>query len=120
MKPQYLNNVTSGGHLPLLELRCAVLEIGEIKSMGNGFFDMVIKRGSNRKTNSYFPVGTSVEQAVEMIENAAMNYKDIIIKNVNGKTFIDVENKSNQYFRFVIEDRIAKFHPLNPSTLKKQ
>ena len=114
MKPQYLNNVTKGGHLPILELKSALFEIGEIESLGSGFFDMHIKRGSNSKINSFFPVGKSVEQCVKMIENAIENVEFIeYIKpkyETTQKAFY-AKSKTNQNFLLRIENEIAKFYP---------
>jgi len=87
MTPGNLKNCIGGGHLPLLELRTATLEIGEINQFGKGFFDMKIKVKSNRKMNSYFPLGTSVDQAVGMIEVALANTDKI--KNVTPSGKID-------------------------------
>ena len=121
MKPQYLNNVVKGGHLPILELKSALFEIGEIESLGSGFFDMHIKRGSKRKRSSYYPLGTSVEQSVKMIENSISN-KDFIsfIKPDNlsieealkstKKTFITT-SKNNQKFSLHVNNGIAEFYP---------
>ncbi len=120
MKPQFLNNVTSGGHLPLIELRSAVLEIGEIKPIGNGFFDMVIKRGSNRKTNSYFPIGTSVEQAVEIIESAIKNPKNISQINLKDTALkgLKFTNQQGQDFAILIKNKTMQFYPIKPELIK--
>ena len=114
MKPQFLNDVISGGHLPLIELRSAVLEIGEIQSFGNGFFDMVIKRGSKRKMNSYFPLGKSVEQCIGMIEEGFENIekiKNVIIPGRLDQLTYDIKNYQNQTFRIHIEKQVATFYP---------
>ncbi|MBV8660761.1 MAG: hypothetical protein JO129_01275, partial [Candidatus Dependentiae bacterium] len=113
MKPQFLNNVTSGGHLPLIELRSAILEIGEIQPFGNGFFDMAIKRGSKRKTNSYFPLGKSVEQCIELIENGINNIEKIISSDM--QTIMDgsikFESHAKNVMQLHIKEGIAKFYP---------
>lgn len=106
MKPKFLNNVTSGGHLPLVELRSAVLETGEIKAIGNGFFDMTIKRGSNRKINSYFPIGKSAEQCIAIIEDGINNLKIIISDDM--QTIMDGSIKFESYAKDVIQLHIKK------------
>jgi len=121
MKPEFLNNVTKGGHLPIAELKSALFETGEIKSLGNGFFDMTIKRGSNKRLKSYFPLGTNIEEAVVMIEEAILNEEFVkYIKPENlsiekalkttEKTF-EVVHKINQKFSIHINNGIAKFYP---------
>jgi len=93
-----------------------LLDIGEIKHIGNGFFDMQIKRGSHRKTNSYFPIGTSVEEAVAIIEDVILNPKNIeCIDDLKNKALhgYTMTNKIDQNFRLLIENKVAQFFPYN-------
>ena len=116
MTPGNLKKCISGGHLPLLELRTATLEIGEMKSFGNGFFDMNIRVRSNRKTNSYFPLGTSVEEVINMIEVGFENIKKFELSTSEGmtKAVLEVEGQCNQIFKLYIKNGEAKFFPFSP------
>ena len=120
MSPEAVANRISGGHLFIPELKTALLDIGEIKPIGNGFFDMSIKyagKASEKyKPNSYFPAGTSVEQAVEMIEDALLNIEKI--KNVTppGRTdeiIYEIQNYKNKTFKLHIKNKnnVAHFYP---------
>lgn len=118
MRPGSIRDHTKGGHLLITELKAAVLEIGEMKSFGNGFFDINIKPiNSTRdfKLNSYFPVGTFVDEAADIIDKAIRNPKviefadNIKNKSLEGFKFIDQEN---QAFMLLIENRTAQFFPL--------
>ena len=118
VNPGFTNCHTKGGHLFIPELKAALLDIGEIKPLKNGFFDLGIKyKGKaslNFKDNSYFPAGTSVEQAVGMIEKAIANIEKI--ENVTGKGRIDkviyqIELYNNQAFRLCIKNKTATFFP---------
>ena len=127
IKPGSIRNTTKGGHLPILELKTALFEIGEIKSFGNGFFDMNITCGSNSKINSFFPAGTTIEQAVEIIENAIQqtvnnpslikNF-EIIQRSSGTCTTLEIQGQFNQIFKFNIENKKIKFFPLSPFTQK--
>jgi hypothetical protein len=120
MTPGFTNAHTKGGHLFIPELKAALLDTGEIKSLGNGFFDMEIKYkgkiSNNYKNNSYFPGGTSVEQAVKIIEEAISNFQLIESTHlaVNGKQTFNITSKYGTKFRVYIENNVAKYHPLNP------
>ncbi len=113
VRPGSVRDATKGGHLPIAELKSALFETGEIKSLGNGFFDMAIKRGSKFKNNSFFPVGKSVDQCVKMIEEAIVySEKNLYIEIAeNGKILIEVVNESNQKFALHVEKGIAKGYP---------
>ncbi|MBP6869772.1 hypothetical protein KBC04_02735 [Candidatus Babeliales bacterium] len=115
MKPKFMNNVVKGGHLPILELKGALFEISEIKPLGNGFFDMTIKRGSNRKKNSFFPLGTSIEESVAIIEDAIINCEKIEIVVLKDKALqgFHVVNKRNQQFMLVLNKNELQFYPSN-------
>ena len=125
MKPEALANRTSGGHLMIIELRTATLDFKNIELFNNNFFDIGIKyagKASEKyKPNSYFPTGTTIEQAVEMIEDAILNSKNIIISDTttSGKISCDIINKSDQIFALYIENKIATFHPVNPAARYK-
>jgi len=125
MRPGSVRDATKGGHLFIAELKSATFDIGDIKSFGSGFFDMDIKhlRGfsDKYKTNSFFKMGTSVDKVVEMIEDAIKNSKDTIFMGIadNGRISFDVINKSDQIFALHIKDKIAKIHPVNPSSRLK-
>ena len=75
------------------------------------------KGAGKYKPNSFFPLGTSVEQAVELIEQAINHPKDIIIdfKGLTGKISCDITSKFDQMFTLYIENNIATMHPLNPA-----
>ena len=114
IRPGSIRDNTLGGHLPLLELRVATLEIGEIKPLKNGFFDIQIKSGSNKKLNSYFPIGTSVEQAVEMIKEGIQNIKEI--QNITpidrpGHIIYKIKNYQEQAFKLHIKKNAIQFYP---------
>ncbi|MDP3787711.1 MAG: hypothetical protein Q8Q60_00155 [Candidatus Chromulinivorax sp.] len=121
MKPETLANRTSGGHLFISELRAATLDIGEIKTFGNGFLDMQIKYagklGSRYKDNSYFPKGTTVRESLDMIKDAILKPKNIEIadgiKNQSLKGFI-ATNQQDQKFIVLVGDKIAQFYPYKP------
>ena len=121
MSPGAVANRVSGGHLFIPELKAAIFDIGEIKPFGNGFFDMGIKyagKASNKyKPNSYFPAGRSVEKAVEMIEDAILNFKEIKIadeiKNPLLQGFI-ITNQQDQKFMILINNNTAQFYPYKP------
>jgi len=120
MKPEALANRTSGGHLFIPELKAAILDTNEIKQFGKGYFDMGIKYAGKQSTkykpNSYFPIGTSVEQAVEIIENAIVNFKEIEVLNDSANTSqsaFKLTQINNMQFNLRIENEIAQFYPLN-------
>ena len=128
MKPQALANRVSGGHLFIPELKGAILDINEIKQFGKGYFDMGIKYAGKQSTkykpNSYFPIGTSIEQAVEIIEDAISNKGFIeFIKPENisiesalastKKTF-EATHRQNQKFTLHTDNGITNFYPNAP------
>ena len=128
MKPQALANRTSGGHLFIPELKAATLDIHEIKQFGKGYFDMGIKYAGKQSTkykpNSYFPIGTSIEQAVEIIEDTISNKgfiefikpENISIENAlasTKKTF-EATHKHSQKFTLHIDNGIINFYPNAP------
>ncbi len=126
MKPGSIRYHTRGGHLMIPELKAALLEIGQIKPLKRGFFDINIKAGSNKKINSCFPLGTSVDEAIEMIEkilNDALINPQLIIKSENLErlngvcTGFTIDTSCKQTFQFYIENNIVKFFPMNPITL---
>ncbi|MGZ6255320.1 MAG: hypothetical protein ACXWL5_04990 [Candidatus Chromulinivorax sp.] len=114
IRPGSIRDNTLGGHLSIPELRVATLELGEIKLLENGFFDIPIKKGSNSKINSYFPAGTSIEQAVEMVEEGICNIKEI--QNITpldkpGQIIYKVKNLQKQTFKLHIKNNKAQFYP---------
>jgi len=118
VKPGSIRNHTKGGHLFISDLKSALLDIGEIKPLKNGFFDMQIqyagKDSVRYKPNSYFPAGTSVDKAVNMIEEAITNIEKI--KNITEKGRIDqviyqIELYNNQAFKLHIKNNTATFYP---------
>jgi len=118
VKPGSIRNHTKGGHLFISDLKSALLDIGEIKPLKNGFFDMQIqyagKISDRYEPNSYFPAGTSVEQAVSMIEKSIENIEKI--KNVTNPGRIDkviyqIELYNNQAFHLCIKENKATFFP---------
>ena len=124
MKPGSIRDHTSGGHLFIDQLRAAMLDIGEIKGIGANFFDMEIqyagKLSDRCKPNSYFPMGTSVKKAVDMLQKTIKNHKLIECTIIeNGKTSVIVIDNYNHIFNFKIENSIACFYPVNPDALKK-
>jgi len=95
-----------------------LLDIGEIKHIENGFFDMQIKYAGKMldryERKSYFPLGTSVEDTVSMIEKAIENIEKI--ENVTGKGRIDkviyqIELYNNQAFHLCVKNNTATFYP---------
>lgn len=120
MKPEAFANRTSGGHLYIPELRVATLDIGKIESFGHGFFDMSIRPVDSIKDfklNSYFPVGTSVEQAVEMIEKAITNPKLIeVVDNIKNNALkgFKFTNHEDQVFMLLIKNKTVQFYPYKP------
>ncbi|MGZ6251215.1 MAG: hypothetical protein ACXWL2_04245 [Candidatus Chromulinivorax sp.] len=120
MKPGSIRETTSGGHLLIVELRGATLEMDAFRIFNQNFLDTGIKyagKVSNKyKEQSYFPVGTSVQEAVDTIEKGIKNLKDI--KNVTpvdlfGKAFYEIKNTEiNQFFKIRIEKGVAQFYPL--------
>jgi len=120
MKPGSVRDATKGGHLFISELKSATFDIGEIKSFGNGFFDMEIKhvRGlsDQYKTNSFFQVGTSIDEAVAMIENSVLfPYEIRIIEGIKNKSLkgFHLINKNGDSFALFIENKVAQFYPYN-------
>ncbi len=116
MKPGSIKSNTKGGHLMIPELKAALLEIGEITPLKHGFFDINIKAGSNKKINSCFPLGTSVDQAMEIIEDAIINYNDITVK-LNTKNSLqhicELKHHTGHAFSLRIQNNIAQFYPWN-------
>ncbi len=125
MKPGSIRDHTKGGHLMIPELKAALLDIGDITPIKNGFFDMYIeyagKGAQNYKANTFFPLGTSVDQAVAMIEDAINHSKYINFTESNGITRFscDVINLSDEIFGFRIENKIATIYPVNPAARMK-
>ncbi len=118
VNPGFTNAHTKGGHLLIPELKVALLDIGEIESLGNGFFDMGIKYAGKDsikyKPNSYFPAGTSVDQAVDMIEQAINNIEKIRNETSVGRidqAIYHIELSNNQAFRLCIKNNVATFFP---------
>ena len=120
MRPGSIKYHTSGGHLLVPELRASMLDFSEITQFGEGFFDMDIKyagkQSTSYKPNTYFPAGTSIEQAVNIIEQAIKNPKKIFFEtiDVNGKTSCNLMSQSDQIFTLHIENSKAKIHPASP------
>jgi len=95
-----------------------LLDIGEIKHIENGFFDMQIKYAGKMldryERKSYFPAGTSVEQAVGMIEEALENIVKITNETEKGridKVIYQIELYNNQAFRLCVKENKATFFP---------
>ena len=105
----------------ITELRTATLDMRNIETFGNSFLDIEIKYAGRvadkYKTNSYFPTGTTVEQAVNMIKEAITNFKEIeVAENVKNKLLngFVVTNQQNQKFMVLTGNKIAQFHPYKP------
>lgn len=116
MKPGNLKDCVNGGHLLITELRAATLELGNIEIFGEGFLDIFIKAKSNKKINSYFPRGTSVQEAVDMVKDSIKNHKKISsrkMKNLSTQG-LNFTNQNNQSFGVTLENKIANFFPLKP------
>ncbi len=125
MAPNALANRTSGGHLMIPELRAATLKMQNITPFGEGFFDMEIqyagKESIKFKDNSYFPAGTTVQQAVDMVEKAIANPKWIrymVDKITNKIVSFVVQDQAGNFFTVYLEKNIASFHPTNPAAIK--
>ena len=113
MRPGSIRDHTHGGHLFIPELRVAMVEISEIEHIADGFFDMKIKRGSNRKRNTIFPMGTSVEQAVEILEDTIKNIQEVVEFKIISPTKTSIKiTKNNKYGMHlnILED-VARFYP---------
>lgn len=125
VKPGSIRFHTKGGHILIPELQAALFDIGKFEAIGNGFFDMDIQyagKGSMQyKSNTYFSAGTSIEQSVEIIEKAVENPKYIKLMNPQfpEKLSFHIENQLEQIFAINIDSNIARFHPLNPNSLRK-
>lgn len=71
----------------------------------------------NFKSNTYFQLGTSVEEAVQIVENAVLNATDIAVKSISlehAKISLDIIKDEIAVFSYHIEKGIARFHPLSP------
>jgi len=118
MRPGSIRDHTNGGHLFIPELRAAMLDVGSIEVLENGFFDMGIKYKGKASTkfvpNTYFPTGKSVEEVVAMIEDAVLKPQEIkAINNLKNKDLIGLQatNKKNQTFMLLLEGNVAQFYP---------
>ncbi|MGZ6251419.1 MAG: hypothetical protein ACXWL2_05290, partial [Candidatus Chromulinivorax sp.] len=119
MKPGSIRNHTKGGHLLIPELRSAKLEIDNMKVFNKIFLDTEIKYlgkiSDTCKPHSYFPLGTSVQEAVCMIKNGIENSKLIAIasnvKDSRLKGFV-LTNDNKQKFQILIKAGEAQFYPL--------
>jgi len=120
LKPGSIRNHTKGGHLLIPELKAALLDIGEIEHIGNGFFDMQIKYAgkiSDRyELKSYFPLGVSVEETVLIIEDAIKMPASISFGKINieGRVPVNIVNKLDCKFWLHIEKGVARYYPINP------
>jgi hypothetical protein len=120
MSPGAVADRIKGGHLYIPELKAAILDIGEIEPFGKGFFDMNIKYAGKLsekyKQNSYFPMGTSVEQAVDMIEEAIKKSTNIKIMNAKNPVFqgFICTNQQGQDFGILAKNKIIQFYPIKP------
>ncbi|MBP6869774.1 hypothetical protein KBC04_02745 [Candidatus Babeliales bacterium] len=120
MSPGAVANRTSGGHLMIPELRGATLKTGKVIPIGHGFFDIDIqylgKESANYKKNSVYPLGTLLEESVEMLEKATEICTEISIE-INPKNslqqIVKIKNKNSQSFYIRIENKIAEFYPGN-------
>jgi len=115
MKPGSIRHTTKGGHLMIPELRAATLEMSEIKHVSNGYFEAFIKSGCNKKQCTYFPLETSVQDAVSIIKDSIQNPKKLspkILNSSNAQGF-QLTNYQLQNFVISIENKIGKFYP-NP------
>ena len=113
MKPGNLKKCVQGGHLFIPELRAATLEVGELSKFGDGFFDAFIRVKSESKINSYFPLGTTVQEAVDMIKDVIKNYEKISLKTLRDSSKIGFDlSKQQKQFAIIIENKIAQFYPV--------
>jgi hypothetical protein len=112
MKPGSISKHTKGGHLFIAELKAVALELEQFKELEHGFFDMLIKRGSNKKFNTFYPLGTSPEQAINYLEEAILYPQAITLKSENDKIKCILTHPNKQQFTLYIDkNNIAQFHP---------
>ncbi|MBP6869770.1 hypothetical protein KBC04_02725 [Candidatus Babeliales bacterium] len=102
MSPGAVANRTSGGHLMIPELRGAILKTGKVTPIGHGFFDIDIqylgKESAKCKTNSVYPLGTLLEESVELLEKTQENFKEIIcVIDKSGKADVMIEGKLGEF-----------------------
>jgi len=120
VKPGSIRNHTNGGHLLIPELKAALLDIGDIEHVGNGFFDIGIKYAGKESINyelkTFFPIGTTVEGSVAMIEDVIKMPKNIRFENINikGRVPVYITNTLDYEFGVHIEKGIARFYPMKP------
>ncbi len=112
MKPGSIAKHTKGGHLFIAELKAVALELKEFKELEHGFFDMVVKRGSNKKPKTFYPLGTTAEQALTSIEETVLQPQTVKLENGIEKINCYITNKQGQQFTLYIDkNNIAQFHP---------
>jgi hypothetical protein len=112
MAPGSIKNHTKGGHLFIAELKAVALELKEFKELKHGFFDMLVKRGSNKKPKTFYPLGTTPEQAIESLEKCIKNAKSITFEQKPDKMYCYITDKKGQkYTLYVDKNNVAQFHP---------
>jgi|GEM_PF-430524 len=118
IRPGSIRDHTKGGHLLIPELKAALFDIGEVEHIGNEFFDMKIKYagkvGGRYERKTYFPMGTTVEESVTMIEDAMKIPKEIRFADINdkGRVPIYITNSLDLKFGLHIEKGIVKYYPM--------
>jgi hypothetical protein len=112
MKPGSISEHTKGGHLFIAELKAIALELKEFKELEHGFFDILVKRGSNKQPKTFYPLGTTPEQTVESLEKCIKNAQSISLTSEENIIKCFIENAEGQKFRLYVDaNNIAKFHP---------
>jgi len=118
MRPGSIKKHTSGGHLLIPELRAAMLDVDKIEHIGKDFFDMSIKYAGKQSekyvSNTYFPMGTSIEQSVSIIKDTIKNNINVsIVENIKDESFkgFKLTNQQNQVFVLLTQNETAQFYP---------
>ena len=118
MRPGSVKSATSGGHWFLSELKASTFEVTNIEAFGSGFFDMSVKHTRGNSANyiakSYFPVGSTIEECVDMVIDAIKDGQSIIniteAQHINQSLF-QAKDKLNQVFGIRVTGTQAKFFP---------
>ncbi len=77
---------------------------------------MAIKCGSNKKISTYFPIGTTPLEAIDMVKDAIKNTGKITNVTPIGRTdkiiYEAINHKQQQVFRLCIKNNIVQFYPI--------